>query len=328
MKEKTLLSDVIADVKDLKEMAQEMARNSIAESLTPTIQSLLSQKLAEDLNEEGDEEAVTPAADDAEYTQGDDESATPEDEGNMEEAFISKLKEAGLDESTIEAVTKALSEKKGEAPEETQEEEEVEKGEATKEGPVDEELDLDAILAEMEAGDKEDKAEVKENKDADADDAPAHDKKDDMEEGLDIDALLAEMEAEEDAATTDTEDSEASTSESAELEELRAQLQESNLLMAKLLYQNKLLSKGNLSESHKTTVIQALDKAKTPNEAKLIFETLQNLNVAPVAKQTPVSEALGFKKSAEKQAVEAEKKAILSEQALMFQSRAGLLKYK
>jgi len=59
-----------------------------------------------------------------------------------------------------------------------------------------------------------------------------------------------------------------------ELDELRAELHEVNLLNAKLLYSNKIFRAKNLKEAQKVKVLEAFDKAATVNEVKLVFETL------------------------------------------------------
>jgi hypothetical protein len=60
----------------------------------------------------------------------------------------------------------------------------------------------------------------------------------------------------------------------ATVETLRGQLQEVNLLNAKLLYVNRVFKASNLSESQKVNVIAAFDKAETVKEVKLVFETV------------------------------------------------------
>jgi hypothetical protein len=88
------------------------------------------------------------------------------------------------------------------------------------------------------------------------------------------------------------------TGESAELNEalatveaLRGQLQEVNLLNAKLLYVNKVFKSNNLSEGQKVNVIAAFDKAETVKEVKLVFETVSK-NV--VAKPATIREHKSF----------------------------------
>lgn len=55
---------------------------------------------------------------------------------------------------------------------------------------------------------------------------------------------------------------------------LREDLNEVNLLNAKLLYTNKVFKSKNLTESQKVKVLTAFDKASTVKETKLVYETL------------------------------------------------------
>jgi len=56
--------------------------------------------------------------------------------------------------------------------------------------------------------------------------------------------------------------------------ELKSELNEVNLLNAKLLYTNKIFKSKNLTEDKKVKVLKAFDKASTVKEAKVVFETL------------------------------------------------------
>ena len=62
----------------------------------------------------------------------------------------------------------------------------------------------------------------------------------------------------------------------ATVETLRNELNEINLLNAKLLYTNKIFKSKNLSENNKVKVLTSFDKAETVKEAKLIYETLKD----------------------------------------------------
>ena len=57
---------------------------------------------------------------------------------------------------------------------------------------------------------------------------------------------------------------------------LRNELNEINLLNAKLLYTNKIFKSKNLTENNKVKVLTSFDKAETVKEAKLIYETLKD----------------------------------------------------
>ena len=76
-----------------------------------------------------------------------------------------------------------------------------------------------------------------------------------------------------------------------EIEELRSDLHETNLLNAKLLYTNKIFRAKNLKEAQKVKVLEAFDKASNVKEVKLIFETLNEGMVSKTT--TPIRENLG-----------------------------------
>ena len=59
-----------------------------------------------------------------------------------------------------------------------------------------------------------------------------------------------------------------------EIDDLKIELQEVNLLNAKLLYTNKIFKAKNLTEDKKVKVLKAFDKALDIRQAKMIFETL------------------------------------------------------
>ena len=70
---------------------------------------------------------------------------------------------------------------------------------------------------------------------------------------------------------------------------LQNQLQEVNLLNAKLMYVNKVFKSNNLNESQKVNIIAAFDKAETVKEVKLVFETVSD-NIV-VKKPTAIKES-------------------------------------
>lgn len=75
-----------------------------------------------------------------------------------------------------------------------------------------------------------------------------------------------------------------------QMEELKKELQEVNLLNAKLLYTNKIFNAKNLNESQKLRVLKAFDKATSVKEAKVIFETLNEGMVSKTIKSSMMSE--------------------------------------
>jgi hypothetical protein len=75
----------------------------------------------------------------------------------------------------------------------------------------------------------------------------------------------------------------------AAMETVKTDLNEVNLLNAKLLYTNKIFRAKNLTESQKVKVLAAFDKAATTKEAKLVYETLsEGLN----EKKSSVNESM------------------------------------
>jgi hypothetical protein len=80
---------------------------------------------------------------------------------------------------------------------------------------------------------------------------------------------------------------------------LKSELNEINLLNAKLLYTNKIFKSKNLNENQKVKVLSSFDKATTVGEVKMVFETLnegikvnkntikENLGSASKATMTP-----------------------------------------
>lgn len=110
------------------------------------------------------------------------------------------------------------------------------------------------------------------------------------------------------------------------VKELRTQLQEVNLLNAKLLYVNKVLKANNLTESQKVNVVTAFDKAETVKEVKLVYETVsKNISSKPATikeHKSFASKAAGTAKTAGK----TEDTQIISEQVARWQKLAGIIK--
>ena len=103
--------------------------------------------------------------------------------------------------------------------------------------------------------------------------------------------------------------------------ELRSELNEVNLLNAKLLFTNKIFRAKNLMETQKVKVLEAFDKATTVKEVKLVYETLNE----GIKEKAPVRENLG---SASKPAGVAPKQQIVEvdSQFARWQKLAGIIK--
>ena len=106
---------------------------------------------------------------------------------------------------------------------------------------------------------------------------------------------------------------------------LRSELNEINLLNAKLLYTNKIFKSKNLTESQKVRVLESFDKASTVKEAKLIFETVTVGFKSKPARN--INENLG-RASRSMSAPSITKRPIVEsdEMVMRFQKLAGIIK--
>ena len=146
-----------------------------------------------------------------------------------------------------------------------------------------EEVNLDEILAEL-LGEEMDELDERKKYGGNKGDVPADkrgDKKDTAEdEGVEDYKKRKKMEEELQLALE-------------AVNTLRQELQEVNLLNAKLLYVNKIFKAKNLNESQKIKVVKAFDKAESAKEAKLVYESLSETFTAK-AEKSQIKESLGF----------------------------------
>ena len=134
----------------------------------------------------------------------------------------------------------------------------------------------------------------------------------DDEESISLEELLAELDKEEGKKVEEAKDEmeegkkEVEEAKKEEMEEtkkdleeaiktiksLQVELNEVNLLNAKLLYTNKIFKSKSLNEAQKVKVLKSLDKAINVKEAKAIFETLsETLNGRT---KSSIKESVGF----------------------------------
>ena len=159
------------------------------------------------------------------------------------------------------------------------------------ETPADEEAEMGGEEMGLDMGTKEPAMEIAEE---DLDEV-------DLEELLaELDALDETKEEEDEAMYEAKKKKEAKEDEKDEMKEaidtintLRNELQEINLLNAKLLFVNKIFSAKNLTESQKVKVIASFDKATTPKQAKELYESIQSSTIG-ASKKSQIKESLGF----------------------------------
>lgn len=300
-----MLKEAIAEAKAIKETAVANAKLALEEAFTPQMKSILSAKIQEMAME--DEEAIEETYDEMDEALGTINNPNgPTAHGNVAEEME---EEVDLDELLAEIEAEEMDENITEAKDEEENEEE-EKEEEEEEGEpldledmTDEDLKKmieDVIADMMENGElKLDDEGEEEGEEIDMDlnmDAEEGDMEE-LEEDFNLEALLNEIENE----TSTVEETTLTVNEvettNAELEEaknvietLRAELNEINLLNAKLLYTNKIFKSKTLNESQKVKVLSSFDKATTVKEVKLVYETL---NEGLKVKTTNIRENLG-----------------------------------
>ena len=336
-----MLAEAIADAKAVKDMAIANAKAALEEAFTPQLKSMLSLKLQEMADEDMSEESVEEMYDDVE--EGFGEFDTPENTGfgemgkkaldeediDLEELLAEIENEEEIDETLNEA------EEAGESEEEEAGEEEEEEGEPMNlEDMTDEDLKAmiaDVIADMVEAGELEAGNEEGEGEESDEDiDLDI----DGEEEDVDLAELLREIEEDtvmETTATTTETTTVDTTALTTELENayttintLRSELNEINLLNAKLLYTNKIFKAKTLNEEQKVKVLSSFDKATTVKEVKLVYSTL---NEGLKVKTNPIRENLGRASKATNTPVVNTKQPIVESNAVFDRMRklAGLI---
>jgi len=293
-----MLKEAIAEAKAIKETAIANAKLALEEAFTPQMKSILSAKIEEMARED---EAVEESYDEMEESLGTiNDPDGPTAHGNVAEEME---EEVDLDELLREIEAEEMDENITEAKEEEEETEEEEKEEEEEGEPLnledmtDEDLKkmIEDVIADMvSAGELEAGEGKAEEGEAEIDMDLDMDNMEELDEDFNLEALLNEIENETATVEATTETTTTTTAETtntfaAELEEahntinqLRTELNEINLLNAKLLYTNKIFKAKNLNESQKVKVLSSFDKAKSVSEVKIVFETLnEGLTVKP-----------------------------------------------
>jgi hypothetical protein len=164
----------------------------------------------------------------------------------------------------------------------------------------DEEIDLDELIKELETVSEEEVNEAPKEDEVDEamhgdkkKDEAMHGKKKDEGKKEDMDEEVKE-EVEEEVVNEEVESKEEKSELDQALETigtLQKELNEVNLLNAKLLYVNKIFKSNDLNESQKVNIIAAFDKAETVKEVKLVYETVSENVVVKAKKETTIKES-------------------------------------
>jgi hypothetical protein len=286
-----LLKEAIADARAVRETALANAKMALEEAFTPQLQSMLSAKLAEEDDEE--EVHVEPEVE----AMHDDET---DDEGmHKEGSYMEDDEIPGEEEVPMEPEMEGSYMEDDEIP--GDEEVPVEEMEPEEE----DELDLEAIVRQLES-------EINEEDDAYPDNVEGDKDSDHIE---DMAEQLAKTQSELDeykAAVTF----------------LKDKIHEVNILNAKLLFTNKLFKEYALDNGQKLRVVETFDRAQTTREIKLVYSTLaENFGDSKPVRKTKITESASRKTGSTKPSKEARK--VISEEAQVadrFRKLAGLNK--
>ena len=339
-----ILKEAIADAKAVRETALENAKMALEEAFTPQIKSMLSAKL----KEEEDDDKEEGMHDEGEHEEGDEREEGMHDEGEHEDEA-----EEGSERNPAEG-----EHEEGEHAEEGEHEEGDEREEGVyeddDEDDVDEDLDLEAVIKELEAELSEGEDDEVEEKEDEVDESTVEEG-DEIEEEYEIDeaALEEDEELEEvdkssgigkgDNSKADTDKSSGIGGGDNKLSEVQAELKEYkeavsflkdklhevNILNAKLLFTNKLFKQYSLDSNQKLKVVETFDRAQTTREIKLVYSTLAeqfNDNGSIVTKKS-ISESASSAVASTKPSKEATK--VISEEVQVadrFRKLAGLIK--
>ena len=328
MTNRDLLKEAIADAKAIKDTAIANAKAALEESFTPHLKSMLAAKINEmdsyyeedDVNEEVNLDEMADELDEMKEKETEvAEEATYEVKDEMDEEINldELLAELELEEETEETVTEAKEEEV-----EVETEEEGEDEEIDLENMSEEDLKnfIESVIEDMVSS-----GEIEAGHEGMEDEAGAEEVEDETEMEVDLEEILAELKKEKtkDAKEDETKKMKEELDEAmAAIETLRSELNEINLLNAKLLYTNKIFKAKNLTEAQKIKVLSAFDKATSKKEAQLVYETL--VEGLKSVNKAPIKENLG---RASKSAGVSVKKPIVESNDMInrFQKLAGII---
>lgn len=282
-----IFSEAIAEAKAIRETAMANAKLALEEAFTPRIQEMMNNRLASLSEEEEMDEEFKKS-----------NGASPDDQ--MDEISLEELlaELEGLEESSYSEKDGYVDPGVNDPYMEENEIFEVEDDDTVAEITVDDLKDIIRdVVADLLGGPEEEEIADEEEMAGEEEEA----ENSEMEDELSLEEILAELDLDETYAYDDVpEDNPDDIEDDKELEEamstiaqLRSELNEVNLLNAKLLYVNKLFKSKNLTEAQKVKVINAFDRAETVREAKNVFDTLnESLNTEKAKSQ--IKESLSF----------------------------------
>jgi hypothetical protein len=304
MAKSDLLKEAIADARAVKETALANAKIALQEAFAPRFERMLATKLTNEI--EGEEELPAP---EPEMDMDVDMGAEEDDDAGVNWVDNDISFEVGGQSYDAEVGNPMGDELEGDefdggempadempADEMPAENPEDEYNEGYDE--MDDDLNLEAIIRELE-GDL-DQPEMDVEPEMDEPVAEGYDEEE-LDEDYNIDEIIESILREEEEVESTDEDGEVEAMKE-ELEEayktvrqLKTIISEVNLLNAKLLFTNKLFRNFELSEGQKMKVIENFDRAGNTREVKLVFSTLAESFKRPTALKRVVKESYASK---------------------------------
>jgi len=316
MAKSNLLKEAIADAKAVRETAIANAKLALEEAFTPKLQSMLSRKIEEETEE--DEDTVDEITGSSTIGNGDNkvDIADGDDEEKPE---TTKQSAAYGSEDSNNTVVDKLTENEEDEEEVTEgeygeDEEETTEMHETEDDEMD--LDLEAIIRELEGEDEEETTEIayEEEEDLPVDEMGMSNETEEEtvdeaedEEEVDLDEIIKSLHEEDDdeEEVNEAEDEEETTKVdelSERLKEayttiktMKSTINEVNLLNAKLLFSNKLFKSHNLTEGQKMKIIETFDRAVSTREVKLVYSTLAESLSSNASKKSTIKESFASK---------------------------------
>jgi len=293
--EETDLEEILAQLEAEEKGKQEEGKDEVEEGKKD-------MEEAKKEVEEGKKEVEEAKKKDDDKKKVEESLEEADDDDEMTELTVDELKDIIRD--VLKDVLSGTEEEEGEGDIDLGDEAGAEAGEE-EEVEDEESISLDELLAELDK--EEGKKPVEEKKEVEEAKKEVEEGKKDMEE--------AKKEVEE--AKKDLEEAIKT------IKTLQSELNEVNLLNAKLLYTNKIFKAKSLNEAQKVKVLKAFDKATNVKDVKTVYNTLSES--LTIRTKSTIKESVGF---ASKAAGVAPKQPIVEGDAAIrrMQQLAGIIK--
>jgi hypothetical protein len=291
MEEEMYEADETMDEMKMKDEAMEMDEISLDELLA-------------ELEEESDMEENYMEEESLYEAEGEEEMSIEDMDEDDLKSFIEDVIKDMVSAGELEAGHEGMENEEGAEEMEMDDEEEMDM-EADEEEEIDEEINIDELLAEMEVSEEDNLDEylsdvvlsgpeiIASLLGVAATVVTAALGTPEIRKGI-MDAIKAKnfSKAKELVLKGSSKSEETKSEMEEQLDELRSELNEVNLLNAKLLYTNKIFRNKSLNESQKVKVLTAFDKATSKKEVELVYDTLlESLKVSTT--KAPIKESMG-----------------------------------